>query len=215
MTASERKRRRKTRRTHPGNFVLIVIGVFFASLALILVAGVTWVAAIAQKVPPLDRLLQNTKGQASVVYAADGSQLGLIKPPILPQPIPATQMPLHLREATVAIEDQRFYQHGAIAYLSLARAALTYLTSGKTLQGGSTITMQLVRNLYLSTEKTFARKVEEAVIADRLEKTHSKLWILKAYLNTVPYGTVDGQTAQGVETASRVFFNHPARYDTL
>ena len=75
--------------------------------------------------------------------------------------------------------------------------------------------MQLVSNLYLSNQKTFARKVEEAVIAERLEKTHSKLWILKTYLNTVPYGTVDGQTAEGVEAASRVFFDHPARYDTL
>src|ERR1700730_564004 len=215
MTASERQRRRKTRRSDPASFMLIFLGVVFAALAMILIAGVTWVAAIAQKVPPLDRLVQNTKGQASVVYAADGSQIGLIKSTILRQPIPATQMPLHLREATVAIEDQRFYQHGAIDYLSLARAALTDLTSGKTLQGGSTITMQLVRNLYLSTEKTFARKVEEAVIADRLEKPHSKLGILKAYLNTVPCGTVDGQTAEGVETASRVFFNHPARYDTL
>src|SRR6202022_4181621 len=127
----------------------------------------------AQKVPPLDRLAQNTKGQASYVYAADGSQIGLIKSTILRQPIPVTQMPVHLREATVAIEDQRFYQHGAIDYLSLARAALTDLTSGKTLQGGSTITMQLVRNLYLSTEKTFARKVEEGGIADRLEQTPS------------------------------------------
>jgi penicillin-binding protein 1A len=215
MTASERQRRRKTRRKDPASVVLIIGGALFGALALILIAGVVVVAAIAQKVPPLDKLVPNTKGQASAVYAADGSQIGLIKSTILRQPIGAAQMPLYLREATVAIEDQRFYQHGAIDYLSLARAAITDLTSGKTLQGGSTITMQLVKNLYLGSARTFALKVKEAVIAERLERTHSKLWILKTYLNTVPYGTVNGQTAEGVDAASWVYFDRPARDDGL
>ena len=149
------------------------------------------------------------------MYYSDGSVAGLIKSTVLRQPIASTQMPHYLREATVAIEDQRFYQHGAIDYLSLIRAALTDLTSGKTLQGGSTITMQLVKNLYLGDARTFSLKVKEAVIAERLEKSHSKLWILKSYLNYVPYGTVGGQTAEGIESASWVFFDRPARDDTL
>jgi len=215
MTASERQRRRKTRRKDPARLVLILGGALFGALAVILVAGVVVVAAIAQKVPPINKLVPNTAGQASLVYAADGSQIGLIKSTILRTPVASSQMPPALREATVAIEDQRFYQHGAIDYLSLARAAITDLTSGKTLQGGSTITMQLVKNLYLGDARTFSLKVKEAVIAERLEKSHSKLWILKTYLNTVPYGTVNGQTAEGVDAASWVFFDHPAAADSL
>src|ERR1017187_10550279 len=200
MTASERQRRRKTRHSDPAPFLLIVAGALFGMLALILIVGVTYVAAIAEKVPPLDKLTPITQGQASQVYYDDGSEIGLLKSTILRQPVSGSQIPAYLREATVSIEDQRFYQHGAIDYLSLARAALTDLTAGQTLQGGSTITMQLVRNLYLADDKSFSYKIKEAVIAERLEQSHSKAWILNSYLNTVPYATVAsgplaGQTA--------------------
>jgi penicillin-binding protein 1A len=200
--------------------VLIAAAAVFGMIVVVLLAGVVVVASIAAKVPPLSELVPITQGQASQVYYSDGSQIGLIRSTVLRQPIASTQMPLFLREATVAIEDQRFYQHGAVDYLSLARAALTDLTAGQTLQGGSTITMQLVRNLYLPDDRSFSYKVKEAVIADRLEKSHSKAWILKAYLNTVPYGTLAsgplaGQTAEGVQAASWIFFDRPARDDTL
>ena len=196
---------------------LVVVGACVGALAIVLVAGVAYVAAIASKVPPLDQLKVTTYGEASTVYAADGSKLGLLKSTILRQPVDSTQMPAYLRDATVSIEDHGFYQHGAVDYLSLIRAALTDLTSGRTLQGGSTITMQLVRNLYpaVGDEKTFSRKIKEAVVAERFEKAHSKLWILTDYLNTVPYGTVGGQTAEGVQAASYMFFDHPADDDTL
>jgi penicillin-binding protein 1A len=216
MTARERQRRRKARHNRSGHHVLIGIGAVFGMIAVVVLAGVIVVAAIAQQVPPLGKLVPITQGQASTVYYADGSVMGLIKSTILREPIPASQMPRYLREATVAIEDQRFYQHGAIDYLALARAALTDLTAGQTVQGGSTITMQLVRNLYLPDDKTFTFKVKEAVIAQRLERAHSKAWILTAYLNNVPYGTdPQGQTAQGVQAASWTFFDQPASRDDL
>src|ERR1019366_6476947 len=123
MTASERQRRRKTRHSDPAPFLLIVAGALFGMLALILIVGVTYVAAIAEKVPPLDKLTPITQGQASQVYYDDGSEIGLLKSTILRQPVSGSQIPAYLREATVSIEDQRFYQHGAIDYLSLARAA--------------------------------------------------------------------------------------------
>ena len=203
-----------------GHFVLIGIGAVFGMIAVVVLAGVIVVAAIAQRVPPLDKLVPITAGEASTVYYSDGSQIGLIKSTVLREPVTGAQMPPYLRDATVAIEDQRFYQHGAVDYLSLARAALTDLTAGQTLQGGSTITMQLVRNLYLPDDKTFSYKVKEAVIAQRLEQAHSKSWILTAYLNDVPYGTIPsgpnaGQTVQGVQAASWAFFDHPASRDNL
>ncbi len=203
-----------------GHFVLIGIGAVFGMVAVVVLAGVIVVAAIAQRVPPLDKLVPITQGEASTVYYSDGSVIGLIKSTILREPIAGTQMPPYLRDATVAIEDQRFYQHGAVDYLSLARAALTDLTAGQTLQGGSTITMQLVRNLYLPDDKTFSYKVKEAVIAQRLEAAHSKSWILTSYLNDVPYGTIPtgpnaGQTVEGVQAASWAFFDQPASQDNL
>jgi penicillin-binding protein 1A len=195
---------------------MIAVGAVFGMLTVVVLAGVIVVAAIAQKVPPLDKLVPITSGEASTVYYSDGSQIGLIKSTILRQSIASSQMPRYLREATVAIEDQRFYQHGAVDYLALARAALTDLTAGQTLQGGSTITMQLVRNLYLPDDRSFSFKVKEAVIAQRLEQAHSKPWILTAYLNTVPYGTdAQGQTAAGVQAASWTFFDQSASRDDL
>jgi len=216
MTTRERQTRRRTRHNKSGHFVLIAIGAVFGMIAMVVLAGAIVVAAIASKVPPLDKLVPITAGQASTVYYSDGSEIGLIKSTILRQAIAGSQMPTYVREATVAIEDQRFYQHGAIDVLALARAALTDLTAGQTLQGGSTITMQLVRNLYLSDDKSFAFKVKEAVIAQRLEKAHTKSWILTAYLNSVPYGTdAHGQTAEGVQAASWTFFDQPASHDDL
>jgi penicillin-binding protein 1A len=217
MTARERQRRRRKRGKDPARLVLFFGGVFVAAVVVVVVAIVAVVAAIADKVPPLSDLKVTTYGQASTVYDADGHVLGLIKGTIVRQPIPSTHMPNYVREATVAIEDHGFYQHGAVDYLSLVRAAFADLTSGKDLQGGSTITMQLVRNLYpaVGDAKTFTRKIKEAIVAERFERHHSKAWILTDYLNTVPYGTVDGQTAEGVQAASKMYFDHPASHDTL
>jgi penicillin-binding protein 1A len=215
MTASERQRRRRMRRKDPTRVILIAGGALLGALVLAVLAGIAVVAAIAQQVPPVKDLKPLIRGEASTVYYSNGTVAGLIPSTVLRTPIAYSQMPHNIREATVAIEDQRFWSTGAIDPLSLARAALTDLTSGKTLQGGSTITMQLVRNLYLPDDHTFKFKIKEAVIAERLEEAHSKEWILKSYLNYVPYGTVDGQTAEGVEAASWIFFDRPARDDTL
>ena len=125
-----------------------------------------------------------------------------------------------MKDATVAIEDERFYQHKGVDFEGVVRAALKNASSGKTLQGGSTLTMQLIRTLYTgSREKTFKRKVREAKLAEELENVHSgrrgKAWILTKYLNSVPYGTNGGQTAVGVQAAARAYFNKPASQLTL
>jgi hypothetical protein len=97
-----------------------------------------------------------------------------------------------LKDATVAIEDQRFYQHKGVDYEGVIRAGVQNLVNQKTVQGGSTITMQLARNLYISSERTYQRKIREAKVAQEIEEEHSKQWILDKYLNTVPYGTWAG-----------------------
>ena len=120
-----------------------------------------------------------------------------------------------MQAATVAIEDERFYRHGGVDYEGIARAAFKNLEAGKAVEGGSTITQQLVRNLYVGRERTLERKIREARLAEELEDRHSKRWILQSYLNSVPYGTVDGQTAVGVQAAAQTFFAKPAKNLTL
>ena len=99
---------------------------------------------------------------------------------------------MDLRHATVAIEDERFYKHEGVDFSAIVRAGIKNLESGKTVQGGSTITQQLVRALYIKDPKrNFERKIREAKLASELEDEHSKRWILHNYLNAIPYGTVE------------------------
>ena len=210
MSTRERQRRRRKRRSDPARLVLVgAIGVV-AAFALLLAIGLLYVSAVASNIPPLGKLKPVKQQTSSVVYAANGEDLGIVEGDSIRVPIPASRIPRILKEATVAIEDQRFYQSGAIDLPSIIRAALADLVTGKTVQGGSTIAMQLADNLYLGHQQTFERKVKEAVIAERLSNKMSKREILADYLNTVPYGTVGGQTAYGVQAAARMFFDRPA-----
>jgi len=182
--------------------------------------GVGYLATVAADTPGIEKLRPTPQGATSTVYAADGTRLGFIQGDVLRTPVPAADMPQTIRDATVAVEDRRFYQHRGVDAGGVVRAAVENASSGKTVQGGSTLTMQLVRNLYPGTrERTLKRKVREAKLATELESNHpgpeGKRWILTQYLNNVPYGTVGGQTAVGAEAASRVFFGKPAKRLTL
>jgi penicillin-binding protein 1A len=210
MSTRERQRRRRKGRSDPTRLVLVgAIGVV-AAFVLVLVAGVLYVSAVASNIPPLGKLKPVKQQTSTTIYAANGEQLGIVEGDSIRVPISTSEIPRILKEATVAIEDQRFYQTGAIDLPSIIRAALADLVTGKTVQGGSTIAMQLADNLYLGHQQTFERKVKEAVIGERLSNKMSKREILADYLNTVPYGTVGGQTAFGVQAAARMFFDRPA-----
>ena len=220
MSALQRKKRQRRRQGAAGRVALVTVLVTVVGVAITLLALVGYVVGIAASAPSLSSLTPNAKGSLSIVYAADGSRLGFIQSDELRTPIPAKDIPQGLKDATVAIEDQRFYKHKGVDFEGVVRAALKNLESKKTVQGGSTITMQLVRNLYISNEgRTFKRKVREAKLAEELENAHpgraGKAWILAKYLNTAPYGTVGGQNAIGVQAAARIFFNTTAGKLTL
>ena len=180
-----------------------------------LIAGgiaAAWALNIYNSAPPLSSLKPVQKGRSSAIYAADGSLIGFIRSENVRQPLPEKSQPQVLREATVAIEDRNFYHHGALDYEGIARAALKDLQAGAPVQGASTITQQLVRNLYIhNPENTIKRKLIEAHLAVELEEAHSKDWILTQYLNSAPYGTVEGQTAVGAEAAAQTYFSKPAK----
>jgi penicillin-binding protein 1A len=215
MTYRQRQSRRR-RRGGVRSRLLLALGV----LATILVIGVLslagYVLAIASTAPDLSELKPANKGELSVVYAADGSRLGFIQSDVLRRVIPWNEMPVDLRRATVAIEDERFYHHSGVDLSAIVRAGVKNLESGETVQGGSTLTQQLVRALYIKDPKrNFARKIREAKLASELEKKHSKSWILHSYLDSVPYGTVEGRTAVGAEAAAVTFFDKHAKDLTL
>src|SRR5204863_968040 len=116
-----------------------------------------------------------------------------------------------MAKATVAIEDRRFYKHGGVDYKGIVRAAVKDLRAGKVVQGGSTITQQLVRNLYISRQRTFKRKIKEACLAIKLARNRSKDWILGSYMNAVYYGN----HAYGIEAAAQTYFSRRASTLTL
>ncbi|HWI96384.1 MAG TPA: transglycosylase domain-containing protein [Solirubrobacterales bacterium] len=175
------------------------------------VAG-SWAVSTYESAPPLSSLKPVQKGRSSAIYAADGSLIGFIQAENIRQPVPGRTMPRTLRDATVAIEDKNFFNHGALDPAGIARAAWKdLLAGGKPVQGASTITQQLVRNLYIQNpQETLKRKLIEAHLAYEMEDAHTKEWILTAYLNTAPYGTVEGETAVGVEAAAQTYFGKPA-----
>jgi penicillin-binding protein 1A len=211
MSRQARQRRRRRSRAGPARLLLIAGGVAVTALLIGVVAAVGYVLDVARSAPSLGSLHPIVTGGSSQVFAADGTRLGYIQSDELRSPVSWEQIPAELKNATVAIEDQRFYKNDGIDLTGLFRAAVKDVTSGSAVQGGSTITMQLMRNLYLGDDRrTIRQKIIEAKLALDYNKRHSKRSILTSYLNSVPYGTVGGQTAIGVQAAARIFFDKPA-----
>ncbi|MHB1537197.1 MAG: transglycosylase domain-containing protein [Solirubrobacteraceae bacterium] len=209
MSTHARRRRRRSRGGPPRLALLGLLGLL-VTFVLGVIGLSTFVFAVAATVPKLSGRRAIVSGASTEVFASNGERLGFIQSSVLREPVKPEQTPKWLREATVSIEDQRFYQNDGIDPTGILRAAVRDALSGQSVQGASTITMQLVRNLYLGNDtKTIKQKVAEAKLAIEYNKAHSKPEILNQYLNTVPYGTVEGQTALGVQAASRVFFDKP------
>jgi penicillin-binding protein 1A len=194
--------------------VILVVLVSTAGLAIGALVAVAWVMAAADSAPNLGSLKARVPHPLTRIYAADGSLLGYVHTDTVFNHVSPRRIPKTLKQATVAIEDRRFWQHGALDYQGIVRAGIRdVFGSSKSLQGASTLTMQLVDNMYMprkySAHHNLRYKIIQAKLAQQLETKHPKRWILDTYLNDVPYGTVNGETAQGVGAASRVFFDKP------
>lgn len=116
--------------------------------------------------------------------------------------VPYDKIPDLLKKGIIATEDRRYYDHGAVDIIGVARAFITNSMAGETLEGGSTIAQQTVKNIFLSNDRTMTRKLEELALAVQLERNYSKEKILELYLNTIYFG----HGAYGVGEASRVYF---------
>jgi penicillin-binding protein 1A len=211
MSRQARQRRHRHNRAGPTRILLVGGGVFAAALVLGAIAAVAYVLSVAQSAPAISSLRPLVGGGSSQVFASDGTRLGFIQSDELRSPVSWSEIPTSLKDATIAIEDQRFYKNNGVDLTGIFRSAVKDITHGAALQGGSTITMQLVRNLYLGGDQhTLRQKIIEAKLAIDYAKLHSKHSILTSYLNSVPYGTLGGQTAIGVQAAARIFFDKPA-----
>jgi len=208
-----RRRARRRRRRAPGRrpLVLALVATCAVLVAVLAGAAITGRAVIFGSCD-LHSLRPVTLGENSFLYASDGSLLGVVPSTTNRQPLKLDLMSPWLPKATVAIEDNRFWQHGALDYQGIARAFYENATAGRIVQGGSTITQQLVRNLYIGkADRTLARKVKEACLAEKLAKIWTKKQILAAYLNEVFYG----RHAYGAQAGAQTFFSTDASRLTL
>jgi penicillin-binding protein 1A len=192
--------------------MVAVLSVAAVAIAALLAVG--WVVATADSAPNLSQLTPRHANPPTEILASDGTPLGYIHTNTVYEYAGPNQIPERLRQATVAIEDRRFYQHGALDYQGIVRAGVKDLLGDSgALQGASTLTMQLVNNMWIPESyrqhRDLKYKIVQAKLAEQLESKHSKAWILDSYLNAVPYGTSSGEEAVGVGAAALMFFNRP------
>ena len=183
----------------------LVLGVW----AFVSVIGVT--AYYASQLPPIDQLAVPKRPPNIAILADDGALLAN-RGDTGGAAVRLSDLPPYVPKAFIAIEDRRFYQHWGIDPVGVARAVFrNVLHRGGNVEGGSTLTQQLAKNLFLTQERTLARKIQEAILAVWLEHKYSKDQILELYLNRVYFGS----GAYGIEAATRKYFGHGAREATL
>lgn len=204
---------RLRRRSRKRRSVLLIGALLLASLVALLLATVAFTGQqILLSQCSTNDLRPLRSGENSFLYTANGKMLGVVPSATNRQPLPLAQIAPALPQATVAIEDARFWQHGALDYQGIARALYQDLSSGHIVQGGSTITQELVRNLYIGNpQRTLSRKIREACLATKIFQTHTRKQILADYLNEVFYG----RHAYGAQAAARTYFSKPASKLTL
>ncbi len=204
--SSSSKRGRRARRSLLGTAArwTLVLGIWVG------LAGAATVAYYAAKLPPIDQLTIPKRPPNIAVMSAEG-QLIANRGDTGGAAVRIGDLPSYLPKAFVAIEDRRFYSHFGLDPLGIGRAVLRDVSGRGGMQGGSTLTQQLAKNLFLTQERTASRKIQEAILALWLEHRYTKAQILELYLNRVYFGS----GAFGVEAAARKYFGHGAKDTSL
>ncbi|MDF2835823.1 MAG: penicillin-binding protein [Paenibacillus sp.] len=173
-------------------------------LLIVLMAAVGWLGlrmlVAAQDITQLDRPLP----AATVLFDENGNEAVTISLNEI-EPVAFDQIPKHMIDAMVAVEDRRFYEHTGTDIWGIGRALMQNAMSGRTVQGGSTITQQLAKNVFLSHERTLSRKWNEVLLAKKIEERYSKDEIMTMYLNQIYFG----EGAWGIKRAAEVYYGKP------
>ena len=179
---------------------------FLVFLVIILVAiifiNTAGCAQIQRSVPSLDELNPSDSAETSKVYALDGTLITEFHAEENREIVPFEKMSDYIKDAILAVEDKRFYDHQGVDYIRIIGAFIANIRAGNKAQGASTITMQYIRNVYFTPEKTLRRKINEVIIAIQLERNYTKDKILEMYLNTIYFG----MGTYGVEKATQTYF---------
>jgi penicillin-binding protein 1A len=175
---------------------LAILGVIFLGTAVLMTA---------RELPSFSSLQSSQNGQMIVVRARDGTELVSLGPSY-GKWLPYEQIPDVMKDAIVSVEDRRFRSHWGVDPIGVVRSVMVRYESGRWRQGGSTITQQLARTIFLNNSRTFGRKIREGVLALAIESKFDKDEVLELYLNKVYFGG----GAYGIDAASRKFFGHPA-----
>jgi penicillin-binding protein 1A len=178
----------------------VVLGIW------VVIAGIASIAYVASTLPPIQSLEVPKRPPTVEIVGIDGRPL-VSRGEMSGTDVPIKELPAYLPRAFVAIEDRRFYHHYGVDPVGLARATVANVLHRGVSQGGSTITQQLAKNLFLTQERTLWRKMQELVLAVWLERKFSKAEILELYLNRVYFGS----GAYGVEAAAQRYFGKSAR----
>lgn len=194
---------RRRKRTRIRSFVTALQIMILLGISASVGAGLAMFVSLSSVLPKIQDI---EAPEATIIYSSDGVILGRIFREDRTN-VPLKDIPQYLRDATIAAEDARFYHHSGVDMRGIARALWENLRGRELKQGGSTITQQLARNVYLTQRKTMERKLQEAVLAILMERHFTKDKILELYLNRVYYGS----GAFGVQAASKVYFGKDVR----
>jgi penicillin-binding protein 1A len=207
---STKAKKRKPAWSWTRGLALVLFGLVLCALILGTLGTVAFYRQLTRSLPSVQALKAYNPPIVSSVYAADGSLMAEFCVERR-YPLPLADMPEHLIEAFVAAEDSRFFQHPGLDIIGIGRAMLKNVRAGEIVQGGSTITQQVVKSLLLTPEKTWGRKFKEAILAYRIEHYLTKDETLYIYLNQIYLG----EGAYGVEAAAQTYFGKHARDLTL
>ena len=196
-------------RKSPSRGVRLIV--WLINLFMLFLVGVAiYVVVIFLQMPSLDAILHETRPAAVVFMDMNGNEIRSSNR-IMGTPVSVETLPPYVWQAIVAIEDKRFFEHGPIEIRAIARAMMSNLAHGRLAAGGSTITQQTAKNIFLSREKKISRKVQELILSYWLENRFNKNQILDLYMNRV--SLVGG--LRGIDAASRVMFQTPANKMTI
>lgn len=206
--SSDGKPRRRWNRRRILKVAGLVVGAGFLCGVIVVVAAFAW---FSRELPDPNRIKDRAVAVSTKIYARDGSTLlydvhgdqkrSLVK---------LQDIPEHVRQATIALEDKDFYKHGGVSIRGLVRGVVLDTFRGRA-TGGSTITQQFIKNAVLTSERKISRKLKEIILAYELERKFSKDEILQLYFNEIPYGS----TVYGIEAASQTFFRKPVQKLTI